>query len=102
MQAQLEDIVPCGAISRHLEELAHLYEATCPAIANIYALIAPLSPESLPGGPSGACCVLLQAKICTLHAYSDAEVYILGTPSNFMGDVRPAMVPFTPLAQQLS
>ena len=53
MQAQLEDIVPRTAISRHLAELAHLYEATCPIIANIYALIAPLSPESLPQSASG-------------------------------------------------
>ena len=53
-QAQLEDIVPCSAISRHLAELAHLYEATSPTIANIYVLIASLSPESLPQGSTGA------------------------------------------------
>ena len=53
LQAQLEDIVPRAAISRHLAELAHLYEATCPVIADLYALIAPLSPESLPQSASG-------------------------------------------------
>lgn len=52
-QAQLEDIVPRTAISRHLAELAHLYEATSPVLANLYALIAPLSPESLPQSASG-------------------------------------------------
>ena len=55
MQAQLEEIVPRTAISRHLAELAHLYETTCPVIANLYALIAPLSPESLPQSASGTC-----------------------------------------------
>ncbi len=53
MQAQLEEILPRTAISRHLAELAHLYETTCPVIANLYALIAPLSPESLPQSASG-------------------------------------------------
>ena len=53
MQAQLEEIIPRTAISRHLAELAHLYETTCPVIANLYALIAPLSPESLPQSASG-------------------------------------------------
>ena len=52
-QAQLEDIVERTAISRHLAELAHLYEATSPVLANLYALVAPLSPESLPESASG-------------------------------------------------
>ena len=73
-QAQLEDIVPCSAISRHLAELAHLYEATSPIIANIYVLIASLSPESLPQGSTGAAragernCSLSTPQQCSMRA----------------------------------
>jgi hypothetical protein len=49
-QEQLEPITPCAEISAHLAELSHLYEASCPVLSNIYMLLAPLSPESLPGG----------------------------------------------------
>lgn len=48
-QEQLEAITPCTDISAHLAELSHLYEASCPVLSNIYMLLAPLSPESLPG-----------------------------------------------------
>lgn len=49
VQSQLEPITPCADISAHLAQLAHLYEASCPVLSNIYMLLAPLSPESLPG-----------------------------------------------------
>jgi hypothetical protein len=45
----LEPIVPRADISGHLAQLAALYEDSAPQISNIYALLAPLSPESLPG-----------------------------------------------------
>ncbi len=49
VQEQLEPITPCADISAHLAELSHLYETSCPLLSNIYMLLAPLSPESLPG-----------------------------------------------------
>ena len=51
VQEQLESVTPCDDISKHLAELAHLYEGTSPMLSNIYLLLAPLSPEALPGYP---------------------------------------------------
>ncbi len=48
-QTQLEQIVPKDEISGHLAQLAQLYEASSLVLSDIYALLAPLSPESLPG-----------------------------------------------------
>lgn len=48
-ETQLGPIVPKDAISGHLAKLAQLYEGSSPVLSNIYALLAPLSPESLPG-----------------------------------------------------
>ncbi len=57
-ETQLGPIVPKDAISAHLAKLAQLYEGSSPVLSNIYALLAPLSPESLPGVLLGAvhCC----------------------------------------------
>jgi hypothetical protein len=48
VQEQLEPLTPHDDISTHLAELSHLYEGTCPVLSNIYMLLAPMSPESLP------------------------------------------------------
>lgn len=41
--------MPQDAISSHLVQLSHFYEANSPVLSNLCALLAPLSPDSLPG-----------------------------------------------------
>ncbi|KAK9813346.1 hypothetical protein WJX73_001697 [Symbiochloris irregularis] len=48
-QARLENVVPNDTISSHLVQLSHFYEATSPTLSNLCALVAPLSPDTLPG-----------------------------------------------------
>ena len=48
-QTQLQAVLPAADISQHLAQLGQLYEAQSPVLGDIYTLIAPLSPESLPG-----------------------------------------------------
>ena len=48
-ETQLGPLVPRDEVSAHLAQLAHLYETSSPVLSNIYALLAALSPESLPG-----------------------------------------------------
>ena len=47
-------------ISAHLAQLCHLYEGTSPAISQLYAELAPLSPESLPGAGPPICACMTQ------------------------------------------
>lgn len=48
-ETQLGPIIPRDDISAHLAQLAQLYEASSAVLSNIYALLSPLSAESLPG-----------------------------------------------------
>ena len=41
--------MPLGDIRAHLAKMSELYEASDGGLAGIYALLATLSPESLPG-----------------------------------------------------
>lgn len=49
LKAQLQDFLPVREIGQHLAQLAQLYEDQSPLVANVYAIMATLSPESLPG-----------------------------------------------------
>ncbi|BDA40960.1 hypothetical protein COCOBI_01-6140 [Coccomyxa sp. Obi] len=76
LQSQLEPITPCADISAHLAQLAHLYEASCPVLSNIYMLLAPLSPESLPGGNPN----FIAGSSEALHALMQLHPLKLGKP----------------------
>ena len=49
LQSQLEAMLPIADISQHLAQLGQLYEAQSPILAEAFTLMAPLSPETLPG-----------------------------------------------------
>lgn len=65
-QEQLEPILAVADISAHLAQLCHLYEGTSPAISQLYAELAPLSPESLPGADPSIppFAMLLDCQLC--------------------------------------
>ena len=53
-QTRLEAVLPGDAIAAHLVQLSHFYEANSPVLSNLCALVAPLSPDCLPGTSSPA------------------------------------------------
>lgn len=69
LQTELQGVVPTTAVRQHLAQLGQLYEAQSPLLGEIYMLIAPLSPDSLPGEPSSTNPPYVFTTIATLTQY---------------------------------